>query len=79
MTQFKQDLKQPMQGAQSKGIYNLLITKRDMHLYCVGLKPHRNWRFNDVKKYFGLKGDKHKVNSAIKDMVNRAMIGEYES
>lgn len=72
MTQFEQDLNEPMQGAQSKGIYNLLVSKRDLSLYCVGLKPHRNWKFNDVKKYFGLTGDKHKVSEALKEMVNKA-------
>lgn len=76
-SQFEIDLKKPMQGAKSLGIYNLLVTKRDMHLYCVGIIPNRNFKFNTVKKYFGLKGDKFKVNESIKDMVNRAMLGEY--
>jgi len=78
MIQFEKDLFIKMEGAKNLGIYNLLVTKRDMHLYCVGIKPNRNFKFNDVKKYFGLKGDKFKVNSIIKDMVNRALLGEYD-
>jgi len=73
MTQYEIDLGKPMNGAQSLGVYNLLVTKRDMHLYCVGLKPNRQFKFNEVKKYFGLKGDKFKVSAAIRDMVNRLM------
>ena len=69
MTQYQIDLSKPIQGTQSLGVYNLIITKRDMHLYCVGLKPSRNWKFNDVKKYFGLKGDKFVVNQAIRGML----------
>jgi hypothetical protein len=73
-TQFETDLETPMniQGGQSSlGYYNLVVTKRDMHLYCVGLKPNRNFKLNDVKKYFGLKGDKHQVNKGIIDIINR--------
>lgn len=36
--------------------YNLLISKRDLGLWAVGMKPHRNWYVSDVKKYFGLTG-----------------------
>lgn len=32
-----------------------------MRLMCKGIKPSRNYRVNDVKKFFGLKGDKQKV------------------
>ncbi len=79
-TQFQTDLKSTMniQGSESTlAYYNLVTTKRDMHLYCVGMKPNRNFKFNLVKKYFGLKGDKFKVLQSIKEMVNRYQLGEY--
>ena len=79
ITQFDTDLKKPMQGADNLGIYNLLVTKRDMHLYCIGIKPNKNFKINDVKKYFGLKGNKFDVDKKIREMVNRAMLGEYDN
>lgn len=74
-TQFQTDL-QDNSTNTNKGIYNLLITKRDMHLYCVGIKPNKDFKFNEVKKYFGLKGDKFEVNTKIIDLVNRWKAGE---
>jgi hypothetical protein len=37
--------------------YNLLVSLRDLKMYRIGLKPHRNWRITDVKNYFGIKGN----------------------
>jgi len=82
MTQFEIDLKKPMniQGNNSNlAYYNLVTTKRDMHLYCVGITPNRNFKINIVKKYFGLKGDKFKVNEGIINMLNRYKLGEYDT
>ena len=79
-TQFQIDLNTTIniQGSESTlAFYNLVTTKRDMHLYCVGIKPNRNFKFNEIKRYFGLKGDKFKVNNSIRDMVNRYQLGEY--
>ena len=49
--------------------YNMIISKRDFGLFAIGLKPHRGWRFNDTKKYFGLKGNAKSVSEQIKEMV----------
>ena len=73
MTQFEQDLKQDMSingGASSKGIYNLIVSKRDLGLWKAGMKPHRHWKVTDVKRYFGLKGNKHKIYEDICKMVD---------
>jgi len=80
MTQFENDLNITMniQGSNSTlAYYNLVTTKRDMHLYCVGLKPSRDFKLSNVKKYFGLKGTKFGVNTQIREMVERYKLGEY--
>ena len=55
-------------------LYNLMVTKRDVNLYLVGLKPHRGWKIGDVKAYFGLKGGKQKVADAI-NAIHSELIG----
>lgn len=51
---------------QHTALYNLVISRRDMKLYCsVDMKPHRHWKIGDVKKYFGLKGRKEAVRDKI--------------
>jgi hypothetical protein len=42
----------------NKGMLNLILSIRDLKLYCKGIKPHRNWKFTPVKKYFGMTGNK---------------------
>ena len=49
--------------------YNMIISKRDFGLFAIGLKPHSRWKFNDTKKYFGLKGNAKSVSEQIKEMV----------
>lgn len=64
-TQFDTDLDVMFRfndGQMSKGVYNLFISIRDMKMFCdMGMKSNRHWRMKDVKTYFGVKGDKHKV------------------
>jgi len=43
------------------GIYNLLILSSQCKLYAKGITPHRGWRFGNVKKYFGVTGNRQKV------------------
>lgn len=43
------------------GLYNLLLSIRDVKMFCRGIKAHRHWRLKDVKEYFGVKGNKHTV------------------
>jgi hypothetical protein len=64
MTQFELDLKKQMRvndGYMSVAVYNLLVSIRDVKLYRIGLKPHRNWQISHVKNYFGIKGNKDTI------------------
>ena len=74
MTQFEKDLKQDLSvngKASSKGMWNLIVSKRDLGLWSkIGMKPNRHWKVTDVKKYFGLKGNKHKIYEDICKMVD---------
>ena len=73
MTQFEKDLKQDLSvngKASSKGMWNLIVSKRDLGLWSkIGMKPNRHWKVTDVKKYFGLKGNKEKLYEDICKMV----------
>lgn len=63
-TQFMRDLETPIKinGNDSlRGYYNLVISIRDVNLFCAGMKPHRFWRLKDVKEYFGITGNKQTV------------------
>jgi len=57
-----------------KGFYNLIVSIRDIKLFIAGIKPHRHWKFNDTKKYFGLKGNKEKVSEQL-EQLKREYIG----
>ena len=39
-------------------LYNLILSRRDLKLWAVGMKINRHWKVSDVKKYFGFKGRK---------------------
>ncbi|MBT4406581.1 MAG: hypothetical protein HOC79_01765 [Euryarchaeota archaeon] len=63
-------------------IWNLICTKRDLEMYCVAaysdgrlmkMKPHRNWRVTDVKKYFGIKGTNQKLYDNFMELFNVVM------
>ena len=43
-----------------RGMWNLLVSIRDVSLFTKGIKAHRHWRLTDVKNYFGLVGGKEK-------------------
>jgi hypothetical protein len=63
-TQFQIDLGNEfsMNGKpMSRAYYNLAVSIRDVKIFQMGMKPHRNWRLKDVKWYFGVKGNKGKV------------------
>ena len=53
----------------ARGYYNLIISKRDFGLFALGMKPNRHWKFNDTKKYFGLKGNAKKVSEQINQLL----------
>jgi len=42
----------------SRSVWNLICSRRDIKLWQVGMKPNNHWRVSDVKKYFGIKGNK---------------------
>ena len=72
MTQFEKDLKQDLyvNGKESsRGMWNLIVSRRDLGLWKTGMKPNRHWKVTDVKKYFGLKGNKEKLYDDICKMV----------
>tara|TARA_S200002703_G_scaffold31390_1_gene27377 strand:- start:3186 stop:3491 length:306 start_codon:yes stop_codon:yes gene_type:complete len=48
--------------------FNLIVSKRDFKLFANGIKPHRHWKFNYTKEYFGLKGNKQNVAKQIEEM-----------
>ena len=58
--QFFKDLSNDSSNV-NRGIYNLICCKRDLKLYVKGIKPHRNWKITDVKRYFGIKGNSQNI------------------
>ncbi|QDP68154.1 MAG: hypothetical protein Unbinned1473contig1000_32 [Prokaryotic dsDNA virus sp.] len=63
-TPFLNDLYTFWEGSinMNRAEYNLICSKRDISLYVkCDMKPHRNWRVTDVKKYFGIKGTGQKL------------------
>jgi len=68
---FMKDLQKSIQvndGSMPIGIWNLIVSIRDVSLYTKGIKPHRSWRITDVKKYFGAKGSAEKVLEHLKEI-----------
>ena len=51
----------------SRGRYNLIVSKRDVGLWQIGMKPNRHWKISDVKWYFGIKGNKAHVLEQLED------------
>ena len=47
------------------GMYNLICSKRDLKLYCKGIKPHSRWKISNVKEYFGMNGNKHDLSNKL--------------
>ena len=72
-TQFEQDLTKTIgmnDGVMAVGVYNLIVSIRDMKLFCkIGMKPHRRWRMKDVKWYFGVNGGKDKVLTQLEEFM----------
>ena len=56
------------------GMWNLALSRRDMKLYCKGIKPHRRWKVTPVKKYFGMTGSKE-VFLAKLELLNEVLEG----
>ena len=63
-SQFVKDMEKPLDinGQESNlATWNLLMSIRDVKLFIDGLVINRNWKLKNVKKYFNINGDKHKV------------------
>tara|TARA_R100001377_G_scaffold45328_1_gene25946 strand:- start:162 stop:497 length:336 start_codon:yes stop_codon:yes gene_type:complete len=45
----------------NRAIWNLICSKRDVKLWQIGMKPNIHWKITDVKKYFGIKGNKDTI------------------
>ena len=56
-----------------QAVYNMIVTKRDLEFYLVGMKPHRRWKVTDVKRYFGIKGTKQKLMAQF-DLMYRVVV-----
>ena len=72
MTQYDKDQEikiSTQNGFITKGNYNLILSKRDVGLFCKGMIAHRNWRLKDVKDYFGLKGNKESILDQLTKMI----------
>lgn len=73
-TQFYRDMTDPNSvikvnnGAMPLGYYNLIVSIRDCGLYAVGIKPHRNWKITDVKRYFGLTGNARSLKVQLEEI-----------
>ena len=82
-TKFEADLGEMFKfndGQMSRGVYNLIVSIRDMKLFCkIGMKPNRHWRMKDVKWYFGVKGDKHKILAQLEAFLEALKMPEKES
>lgn len=57
-------------GTMPLGYWNLIISIRDCKLYSKGIKPHRNFKITNVKKYFGLTGDASKLVVQLEEIKN---------
>lgn len=71
MTQFEIDMKKTINFNGKNiplGFWNLILSKRDVSLFCVGIKPTRGWRFNAVKDYFGMSGNKQSVKKQLEEL-----------
>jgi len=75
MTQYEKDQEVKIStnnGFITKGNWNLILSKRDVSLFCKGIKPHRFWKLSNVKAYFGLKGGKESILAQLTKMVEDA-------
>jgi hypothetical protein len=77
MTRFEQDKETIFRYIDSKGsrpmsraYWNLVVSIRDVGLFCEGIAPNRHWRLKHVKEYFGVKGGKQKIYDQLNEMLD---------
>ena len=54
----------------SRAYWNLVVSIRDVGLFCEGIAPNRHWRLKHVKEYFGIKGGKQKIYDQLNEMLD---------
>ena len=69
--QFMKDL----QDNQQMAMWNLITSLGAVKLWTKGIKPSRNWRFNQVKEYFGMNGNAENFLSKL-ETLNNVIKGE---
>ena len=47
-----------LQENQKMAMWNLITSKGAVKLWTKGIKPNRHWKISDVKRYFGMNGNK---------------------
>lgn len=52
----------------NRGIVNLTMTIHAMRLYTKDIIPYRGFRLKDVKEFYGIKGNKHKMLEQLNQM-----------
>ena len=73
-TQFYRDLTDESKtlnvnnGTMPLGYWNLILSIRDVSMYTIGMKPHRNWKITNVKQYFGVKGDAKQIKTQLESI-----------
>ena len=66
-------------SSMGRAVWNLICSKRDLSLWCkLNMKPHRNWRVTDVKKYFGIKGTGQKLYDNFMELYDDVLGGDDE-
>ena len=61
------------------GWWNLTLSVRDLKMWSRGIKPNRNWKVSDVKKYFNIRGNKDSLVTqieAIQTLINELQEGD---
>ena len=56
----------------NRAMYNLIVSKRDIGLYRIGMKPHRGFKISDVKRYFGIKGSGETLKTNFMEVFDKA-------
>jgi hypothetical protein len=77
MTRFEEDKETMFRYIDSNGsrpmsraYWNLVVSIRDVGLFCEGIAPNRHWRLKHVKEYFGVKGGKQKIYDQLNEMLD---------
>ena len=73
ITPFWEDFYKHLQNPKgmNRAEYNLICSKRDISLWTkLKMKPHRNWKVSDAKKYFDIKGSGQELLTDFMEVFN---------